>query len=154
MLACIAGMKQVQAGGEHITEPGVLLRPQAFTSGTATLIAWTRLAEAPVCVCSTKQLANLLGHAARLGYARRNQSVVLRSFSRCVAAATSLEAPHLMRLLQAAAARHDVPKSEMQVWLAVPKKLLAMSLSASLLALAAAIPESFCSVLAGLPASC
>ena len=57
----------------------------------------------------------MLGHAATLRFAKRNQPATLRAFSQCLAEAHSLDAPHLNRLLQVAAARQDVPKSEMQV---------------------------------------
>ena len=65
--------------------------------------------------CSPRQLAGVLGHAAVLGFAQRQGEGTLQAFAQACEHLDALEAPHLMRLVEAAARRQDIPKAQIQV---------------------------------------
>ena len=65
--------------------------------------------------CSTKQLAGVLGHAAALGFAQRHGDLTLQALGEACSNLGGLEARHLMKLVEAASQRQDVPKAQLQV---------------------------------------
>ena len=57
----------------------------------------------------------MLGHAAVLGFARRQGEPTLQAFGSACRHLKALEARHLMKLVEAASQQPDIPKAQIQV---------------------------------------
>ena len=57
----------------------------------------------------------MLGHAAALGFAQRHGDLTLQALGEACSNLGALEARHLMKLVEAASQRQDVPKAQLQV---------------------------------------